>query len=295
MKELKNKEFGKVMTKEEIEDYKNKNTDDSKSYNRSAWLRRIFLQDLDRSTIFFMSLSLILLFIINEPLRKGFFVILDSVMDDFGGLHHYLFLVIICLLFSVVPVCIYFIFLKNKIKNKEEETKNISFRLFLLFIILSSLIAFCYLFFLFGPMIFLIWIPFSVYYFFSKKEINFAGRAIVPLIILFNFLIGMSSALILIIQGFGSGWLLIFPILNILGAIISALALSHFADKGYYVDISNKPVKILRCLPGIIVGLIILFFLNFKGMHWVITYSICLSYATLINGIIDNAMEKMIH
>lgn len=132
---------------------------------------------------------------------------------------------------------------------------------------------------------------FTIYHSFFEVKNNFGKAIMGGYIILINLYIGVVGISYLIVNS-QLNYYIIFPLINILISIIILVAMR--VELISAVDlISDKQVKRKELVVGIIFIPLLIFISQYLlKNHWVITFSMCLFYITVINSFLLKLYSK---
>ena len=123
---------------------------------------------------------------------------------------------------------------------------------------------------------------FSIYHVFTAKEKSYPAKCLMLYFaVMANYVSGLAAA-VYIIQHESLGWLIVFPVWNMLGGVV-LLFMGGFGviDEAY---ISDEDVRPPHALVGLFFLCLILGICQFYfHMYWAITFSICVGYATTLS------------
>jgi hypothetical protein len=126
----------------------------------------------------------------------------------------------------------------------------------------------------------------SIYHAFSKREKTTLEKiALLLFAVTVTACTGIYAGYIMLKQA--SGWLLVFPVWNIIyGFILILLVQSSWLDEE---SISDRDATFPEVLMSLISVIIIILCCNyFFKLHWVISYSICIAYVTSLSKAVQN-------
>jgi hypothetical protein len=141
--------------------------------------------------------------------------------------------------------------------------------------------------------LFAVYILFCLYLAFTRKEEAEFGRTIMLwFAIATNVLTGIIAAVYIIKNTDVHNWQLIFPIWNIINAVVLYLMLvANFIDENCIID---RQASLLQIVLGLASVIIIVLICNYAfQLHWAITFSICIIYTTSFDRAIQNVFPGL--
>lgn len=134
---------------------------------------------------------------------------------------------------------------------------------------------------LFAPLVlFLATICLCIYHVFTTREKTvFEKRVMVGFAVLTNVVTGIIAGVYTLTNSVVANWLIVFPIWNVINGIV--LLFMVFLKVIDEECISDRDASITEVIIGLIAVLVIFIFCNYVfKLHWAITFSICIIYAT---------------
>jgi len=141
------------------------------------------------------------------------------------------------------------------------------------------------------PIAYLLGLIFSFYYAISNKKTPlFAKVCMLLFVILTNFWVAFFAFISILREG--NGYYIIFPLLNLIQAFIILSLVSVVMNERCISDENAKPVELF-------IGTLLICFLFLISHfvlknYWAITFSICLSYSSVINDAVTKTFQGRI-
>lgn len=119
-----------------------------------------------------------------------------------------------------------------------------------------------------------------IYHVFTTREKTvFEKRVMVGFAVLTNVVTGIIAGVYTLTNSVVANWLIVFPIWNVINGIV--LLFMVFLKVIDEECISDRDASITEVIIGLIAVLVIFIFCNYVfKLHWAITFSICIIYAT---------------
>ena len=138
--------------------------------------------------------------------------------------------------------------------------------------------------------LFVLGIIFSLYHVFTTREKTDGEKAVMLFFAIFiNGLSGIAAGMHMLKDYHGI--LIVFPIWNIVnGALLLAMYRFEFIDESSIVDDNATAFQVIFGSMVVVAVLIVCRFVF--DMYWAITFSICVTYATNINGTVQSLFSR---
>lgn len=125
-------------------------------------------------------------------------------------------------------------------------------------------------------------IVFSLYHVFTtRQKSDWEKMAMLFFAVIVNVVSGIAAGMHMLKDS--HGFLMLFPVWNIINGVLLLLMYKfHIVDESSIVDDNAAPFQVVLGSIVIVTALVVCRF--FFEMYWATTFSICVSYATNING-----------
>jgi cytochrome b561 len=147
---------------------------------------------------------------------------------------------------------------------------------------------------LFVPLVLLLaTIGLCIYHAFTTREKTMLEKKVMmSFAVLTNFVAGTIAAVYTLKDTVASNWLLVFPIWNIINGVLMLIMVSlGIIDEDC---ISDRDANITEVIIGLIAVLAIFAICNYAlKLHWAITFSICIIYATSFDRALQSVFPNL--
>jgi len=122
----------------------------------------------------------------------------------------------------------------------------------------------------------------SMYFAFTKKTPHFCKYPMIVFAVLTNAGVGIWASCLILNQYTGKAYLLLFPIYNLLSALVSLILLrASVINESCVSDENATPMEVIIGSAAVIIVIVICQYM--LKYFWALTYSVCLTYAYLFN------------